>query len=95
MALSAVVVFSVYGVGMVAMTSMTVLIVAISAFEKITYSKEMLVYKSLVRELVHRIEQLEGSTPTPMGGHPAERARQAAFDRRAQTASSIAPTTST
>jgi hypothetical protein len=94
-ALSAVVVFSVYGVGVVAMTSMTVLIVAISAFEKITYSREMLVYKSLVRELVHRIEQLEGGAPTPMGGHPAEKARQAALNLRAQTASSTAPTTST
>lgn len=83
LALTALVMFSIYGVGLVAVTALSALIVVISAVEKMSYSREILVYKSLVRELTHRIEQLEGTALTPIGGHPARRAQQVAEDANA------------
>jgi hypothetical protein len=42
----------------------------------------MLHYKSLVRKLVHRVEQLEGADPTVIGAHPAAYAeRQLELDQ--------------
>jgi hypothetical protein len=89
LALAGLLTFSFYGVGVVAIASMAVLVVLISAIEKISYSKEILVYKSLVRELTHRIEHLEGTPLTPMGGHPAEKAQQAVADPQAHTPGTV------
>jgi hypothetical protein len=48
-------------------------ILVVSAVEKVSYARTMLHYKSLVRKLVHRVEELEGSKPTAMDSHPAHR----------------------
>jgi len=86
MTLTAVAMFSIYGLGVVAITTMSLVIVAVSAVEKITYAREILVYKSLVRSLVHKLEEVQHIEPTPLDGHPAaralRRARQAESDQR-------------
>jgi hypothetical protein len=80
--LTGVALFALYGVGTTAITAMSLLIVAVSAVEKVTYAREILVYKSLVRSLVHKLEGLQHLEPTPLDGHPAARARLRA--RRAE-----------
>jgi len=70
--------FSSYGVGLVAITAIALVIVVISAAEKVSYAHEILMYESLVRALAHRLEEVQGIEVTPMGGHPAARARSAA-----------------
>ena len=80
MTLIGVALFWVYGIGATAIAAMSLVIVAVSAVEKVTYAREILVYKSLVRSLVHKLEGLQHLEPTPLDGHPAARAR-----RRART----------
>jgi len=75
--------FSSYGVGLIAITAIALVIVVVSAIEKISYAREILMYKSLVRALVHRLEEVQGIELTPLGGHPAERAKRAAESTRA------------
>lgn len=75
--------FWIYGMGATAITAMALVIVAISALEKVTYAREILVYKSLVRRLVHQLEALQHLDPTPLDGHPAARARLR--ERRAES----------
>lgn len=70
--------FSSYGVGLLAITSMALVIVVVSAVEKISYAREIIMYKSLVRALARRLEEVQGIELTPLEGHPAERARRAA-----------------
>ena len=77
------VLFSSYGVGLFAITAIALVIVVVSAIEKISYAREILMYKSLVRALVHRLEAVQGIEMTPLGGHPAERAKRAAENARA------------
>ena len=74
MTIAAVAVFSIYGAGIVAITAIALVIVAVSAAEKISYARELLTYKSLVRSLVRKLEDVQGIEPTPLEGHPAERA---------------------
>jgi Mg2+/Co2+ transporter CorB len=75
MTLSGLALFSVYGVGLFAITAMSVVIVVVSAVEKVTYAREILVYKALVRNLVNKVEELQGIELTPRDSHPAARAR--------------------
>ena len=67
--------FSLYGLGLRAITGFALLIVVISAIEKITYAREILHYKSLVRALARRLEEVQGLELTPSGGRPAAAAR--------------------
>lgn len=83
MTLTGVALFWFYGMGPTAITAMAVVILAISALEKVTYAREILVYKSLVRSLVHQLEALQHLEPTPLDGHPAARARLR--ERRAES----------
>lgn len=80
--LSALLLFASYGIGLIWLTAMAGTILIVSAVEKVSYARTMLHYKSLVRKLVHRVEELEGSSPTAMGSHPARRLdRQLEHDR--------------
>jgi hypothetical protein len=82
MTLIGVALFWFYGIGVTAITAMSLVIVAVSAVEKVSYAREILVYKSLVRSLVHKLEDVQHLEPTPLDGHPAARARLRA--RRAE-----------
>jgi len=70
--------FSRYGSGLGTITGFALVVVVVSAIEKITYAREILTYKSLVRALTHRLEEVQGIELTPSGGHPAARSRLAA-----------------
>lgn len=83
MLLTGLLLFSSYGVGLLAITAIAFVIVVVSAIEKVSYAREILMYKSLVRALVHRLEEAQGIEMTPLGGHPAERAKRAAESSRA------------
>ena len=65
LALLTVLVFTQWGVTVLPMAILAGTIVAISMVEKISYARELLIYKSLVRSLVNRAEALEGHDPTP------------------------------
>jgi len=67
-----------YGVGTLAITGISLVILVVSAIEKVSYAREILVYKSLVRKLVHRVEGLQEIELTPLEGHPAARAERRA-----------------
>lgn len=73
LAATALLLFASYGIGLIWLTAMAATILVVSAVEKVSYVRTMLHYKSLVRKLVHRMEELEGSAPTAMGSHPAHR----------------------
>jgi hypothetical protein len=82
LALIALLLFTSYGIGLLWLAAMAGTILVVSAVEKVSYAREMLHYKSLVRKLVHRVEELEGAKPTAMGSHPAHRVeRQLELDR--------------
>ena len=76
LALTALVLFVAYRIGVIWMSGVAAAILIVSAVEKVSYARAMLDYKSLVRKLVHRVEELEGSPPTALGTHPAERLRR-------------------
>lgn len=85
MTIAAVAIFSVYGAGVVSITAIALVIVAVSAVEKISYARELMTYKSLVRSLVRKLENVQGIEPTPLEGHPADRAiRHAAEEELAR-----------
>jgi len=71
LACAAVVLSAVYGIPMLWLVALTVIILIISALEKISYARALLHYRSLVRKLVYRVEQLEGAPATALGSHPA------------------------
>lgn len=79
--LAGVILIALYVMDPLAMTGMALVILMVAAVEKISYAKEILVYKSLVRDLTHRLEDLEGLKPTPSGGHPDEAKDQLANGR--------------
>jgi hypothetical protein len=58
--------FSVYGVGITFITAMATALILIAAIEKLSYSREILVYRSLVRRLSRRIEDLEDEDVMPL-----------------------------
>jgi len=66
----------VYGLSTPAITGISLVIVMVSAIEKVSYAREILVYKSLVRKLVNRVEGLQEIEITPLEGHPAARAKR-------------------
>lgn len=68
--------FAAYQIGLVWIAGVATAILVVSAVEKVSYTRAMLHYKSLVRKLVHRVEQLEGSNETALGSHPSERLRR-------------------
>lgn len=78
MLLAGLLVFSSYGVGLLALTAIALVIVVVSAIEKVAYAREILMYKALVRALVRRLEEARGIEMTPLGRHPAARAKLAA-----------------
>jgi hypothetical protein len=73
--------FSSYGVSLLALTAITVVIIVVSAIEKISYAREILIYKSLVRALARRLESVQGMELTPLAGHPAEVEKRAESER--------------
>jgi hypothetical protein len=73
----------IYGVSAPAITGISLVILVVSAVEKVSYAREILVYKSLVRKLVHRVEELQQIELTPLEGHPAARAQRRAEIERA------------
>jgi hypothetical protein len=87
MLLAGLLLFSLYGLDLRAITGFALVIVVISAIEKITYAREILIYKSLVRALARRLEEVQGIEITPLGGHPADRSRVAAGRARAHASS--------
>lgn len=58
--------FAVYGVGIAFITAMATALIVIAAIEKLSYSREILTYRSLVRRLSRRIEDLENEEITPL-----------------------------
>jgi len=68
--------FVTYRIGVIWISGVAASILVVSAVEKISYAKAMLHHKSLVRKLVNRVEQLEGTTPTALGSHPAAQFRE-------------------
>ena len=70
--------FSRHGSGLRAITGFAVVVVIVSAIEKLTYAREIWSYKSLVRALTHRLEEVQGIELTPSGGRPADSSRRAA-----------------
>lgn len=70
--MAALLLFASYGIGLIWLTAMAGAILIVSAVEKVSYARTMLHYKSLVRKLVHRVEELEGSPQTALGSHPAQ-----------------------
>jgi hypothetical protein len=68
--------FVTYRIGVIWISGVAAAILVVSAVEKISYARAMLHHKSLVRKLVNRVEQLEGTTPTALGSHPAAQFRQ-------------------
>jgi hypothetical protein len=65
-AVAAVVTFSIYGVERLPIAALAFFIVLVLVFEKISYFREIRIYRSLVRRLALRIEQLE--VPGPKSG---------------------------
>jgi hypothetical protein len=60
-----------YGIGVVWMAGVAGSILVVSAIEKVSYARAMLSYKSLVRKLVARVEELETTAQGGLDGHPA------------------------
>jgi hypothetical protein len=88
MTIAGVALFAIYGASIVAITAIALVIVAVSAAEKVSYARELLAYKSLVRSLVYKLEKAQGIEPTPLEGHPAARAsRQARAEEKLARAS--------
>ena len=86
--LAALALFAAYGIGMFWLAGVAAMILIVSAAEKVSYAREMMHYKALVRKLVHRVEQLEGSSSTVLGSYPAARAeRQRELDQPREPAS--------
>ena len=67
-----VVLFALFGVGPLFFAGLTAATVIVSAMEKLTYQRSMRSYESLVRKLVHRVEELEGVPLTPVGREESE-----------------------
>lgn len=76
LALVALILFATYRIGLVWISGVALAILVVSAIEKVSYTRAMLHYKALVRKLVNRVEELEGSTPTALGSTPAASLRR-------------------
>ncbi len=59
--------FALFGAGIELLAGISVATIAVSAVEKLTYTRAMTRYESLVRKLVHRLESLEGTPLSPIG----------------------------
>lgn len=63
--LTALAVFSVYGLERLPIAAMAILVIAVLVSEKISYFREIRTYRSLVRGLALRVEQLQATEPRP------------------------------
>lgn len=64
--------FALYGAGVELMTGLAVAAIGISAIEKITYTRAMENYESVVRKLTHQLERLEGTSLSPIADTDTE-----------------------
>lgn len=69
--LTAVVVFSIYGIERIPLAGMALFIVAVLVAEKVSYFLEIRSYRSLVRALSSRIQQLETGVDVDVAGEPS------------------------
>ena len=67
-----VIVATAYGLRTGWLAAVAVALLIIAGLEKISYARGAMHYTTLVRKLVHRIEDLEGIQQTALGAHPAE-----------------------
>jgi Flp pilus assembly protein TadB len=75
-----VIIATAYGLRTGWLAAVAVALLVIAGVEKISYARSVMHYTTLVRKLVHRVEQLEGTQQTGLGAHPAE-ALQHRLDR--------------
>lgn len=61
-----------YGLRAGWLAAVAILLLVVSGLEKISYARGVMHYTTLVRKLVHRVEQLEGTQQTGLGAHPAQ-----------------------
>jgi hypothetical protein len=61
-----------YGLRTGWLAAVAVALLVIAGLEKISYARAVMHYNTLVRKLVHRVEQLEGTQQTGLGAHPAD-----------------------
>ncbi len=66
---------AIFGAGITTMTLIALMVAVVSMVEKLSYARSMLLHKSLVRKLVHRIEHLEGDKETALEAEPTQQAR--------------------
>jgi hypothetical protein len=67
-----VIIATAYGLRTGWLAAVAVALLVIAGLEKISYARGVMHYTTLVRKLVHRVEQLEGIQETALGAHPAE-----------------------
>ena len=67
-----VIIATAYGLRTGWLAAVAVALLVIAGLEKISYARGMMHYTTLVRKLVHRVEQLEGIQETGLGAHPAQ-----------------------
>src|SRR4051812_33546282 len=67
-----VIIATAYGLRTPWLAAVAVLLLVVAGLEKTSYARSLLHYTTLVRKLVHRVEQLEGTQQTGLGAHPAE-----------------------
>jgi hypothetical protein len=69
---SVVILATAYGLRVGWLAAVAVALLVIAGLEKVSYARSVMHYTTLVRKLVHRIEQLEGAQQTALGAHPSE-----------------------
>jgi hypothetical protein len=67
-----VIIATAYGLRVGWLAAVAVALLVIAGVEKVSYARSVMHYTTLVRKLVHRIEQLEGAQQTGLGAHPAQ-----------------------
>ncbi|HWO09590.1 MAG TPA: hypothetical protein VNN80_08935 [Polyangiaceae bacterium] len=78
--LTALVLLFAYGIGVMWMAGVAGAILVVSAIEKVSYARAMLSYKSLVRKLVARVEELEKAGQSELSSPPAPLEQPSRFD---------------
>ena len=66
-----VIIATAYGLRAPWLAAVAVLLLVVAGLEKVSYARSLLHCTTLVRKLVHRVEQLEGAQQTGFGAHPA------------------------
>lgn len=81
-----VIVATAYGLHAGWLAALAVALLIVTGLEKVSQARTLLHYRTLVRKLVHRVEQLEGRQPTALGAHPAAELQQRlALEREAES----------